>query len=211
MPAVPRGAAEGLSHRRGEGLTTIALTFDDGPGEATRPILDLLYDAGSHATFFVLGNHVRGNEPLLQRMRDEGHEIGLHGWDHTPIDELTEAELLGQIMLTRAAVKNACGGRVRWWRSPWGRQPDWAIDVLLKERLGVVGIGIDALDCDRDAATILATVREQMTNDSIVCLHDGVAPNGKSETPTRAETVKAVAALLEEVKSVTVSRLPDHG
>lgn len=192
-------------------MTTVALTFDDGPGEATGRILDVLGDAGSHATFFVLGNHVRGHEHLLRRMVDEGHEIGLHGWDHIPIDELTPAQLRGQVMLTRQAVAQACDAKVRWWRSPWGRQPDWAIDVLLEERLGLIGVGVDALDCDREAKAIISTVRDAINDHSIVCLHDGIAPNGKSETTSRSETVKAVAELLQELSSVTISRLPDRG
>src|SRR5262249_30639712 len=29
-------------------------------------------------TFFLIGDHIRGNEPLLERMRHEGHELGNH-------------------------------------------------------------------------------------------------------------------------------------
>ena len=39
-----------------------ALTFDDGPAPWTAPILDLLRDYGSLATFFVIGEQVRADE-----------------------------------------------------------------------------------------------------------------------------------------------------
>ena len=34
----------------------IALTFDDGPGEWTEPILDIFAEHRARATFFVIGS-----------------------------------------------------------------------------------------------------------------------------------------------------------
>ena len=48
----------------------LALTFDDGPGEATPPILDCLERHGAAATFFVLGRHVSGREAVVRRLLD---------------------------------------------------------------------------------------------------------------------------------------------
>lgn len=57
----------------------VALTIDDSPhGMVTPAILDVLKEHDAHATFFVLGNQVAGNEALLTRARAEGHEIGSH-------------------------------------------------------------------------------------------------------------------------------------
>lgn len=58
---------------------TIYLTFDDGPGEHTGRLLDVLKKYGVHATFFVTG---RGADELLKREHDEGHSIGLHSFSH---------------------------------------------------------------------------------------------------------------------------------
>lgn len=65
----------------------IALTFDDGPHARRTPeVLDCLAAHGVHATFFVLGANVEGYRELFQRIVDEGHEIGVHGHDHTDHD-----------------------------------------------------------------------------------------------------------------------------
>ena len=57
----------------------IALTIDDGPDDATTPqILDVLKTYEAHATLFVLSDQVPGNEALLERATQDGHEIANH-------------------------------------------------------------------------------------------------------------------------------------
>jgi peptidoglycan/xylan/chitin deacetylase (PgdA/CDA1 family) len=46
----------------------IALTFDDGPGEYTERLLDILSQYNAKATFFVLGNCIDNKESILERM-----------------------------------------------------------------------------------------------------------------------------------------------
>lgn len=61
----------------------IYLTFDDGPGHTvTENILDILKSENVKATFFVIGSKVAGRESTLNRMRSEGHSIGLHTFTH---------------------------------------------------------------------------------------------------------------------------------
>ena len=61
----------------------IALTIDDAPDPGTTPaILDTLRAYGSRATFFVITSQIRAAtdtaDPILARMRREGHELGNH-------------------------------------------------------------------------------------------------------------------------------------
>jgi peptidoglycan-N-acetylglucosamine deacetylase len=56
-----------------------ALTFDDGPHPNTTPeLLDVLAHHGARATFFLIGERIRGNEPLVARIAAEGHELANH-------------------------------------------------------------------------------------------------------------------------------------
>ena len=62
--------------------STIYLTFDDGPSvQATGIILDTLKKYNIKATFFVL-DFTDEEIPLLKRMVEEGHSIGIHGYSH---------------------------------------------------------------------------------------------------------------------------------
>ena len=57
----------------------VYLTFDDGPGEHTGRLLDILAKYGVKVTFFVTG---RGDDALIKREYDEGHTVALHTNSH---------------------------------------------------------------------------------------------------------------------------------
>lgn len=57
----------------------VYLTFDDGPGEYTGRLLDVLAKYGIKATFFVTS---RGDDNLIKREYDEGHTVALHTSSH---------------------------------------------------------------------------------------------------------------------------------
>ncbi len=58
---------------------TVYLTFDDGPGDYTAELLDVLKKYNVKATFFVTG---RGDDAMILREYQEGHSIGLHTLTH---------------------------------------------------------------------------------------------------------------------------------
>ena len=58
---------------------TIYLTFDDGPGDYTAELLDVLQKYKIKATFFVTG---KGDDSLIAREYNDGHAIGLHTCSH---------------------------------------------------------------------------------------------------------------------------------
>lgn len=61
----------------------IFLTFDDGPiPEMTPDILDLLNQFDAKATFFCVGDNVRKYPELFERMKQEGHSLGNHTFNH---------------------------------------------------------------------------------------------------------------------------------
>lgn len=60
----------------------VYLTFDDGPSaDVTKRILDTLAENNVKATFFIC-NYDDSNKALVQRMIDEGHTVGIHGYSH---------------------------------------------------------------------------------------------------------------------------------
>lgn len=62
---------------------TLVLTYDDGPGPQLTPrLLDLLYERGVRATFFVVGARAAEEPALVDRIVDEGHEVACHTYDH---------------------------------------------------------------------------------------------------------------------------------
>lgn len=59
----------------------VYLTFDDGPSQNTKEILDILERYNAHATFFVTGNGQKYND-YIKEAYEKGHTIGLHSYCH---------------------------------------------------------------------------------------------------------------------------------
>jgi len=60
----------------------VYLTFDDGPSVLTDKVLDTLKKYDVKATFFLIGNQIKGQEKVVKRLHEEGHSIGLHTYTH---------------------------------------------------------------------------------------------------------------------------------
>ena len=82
--ALPAGGAASVELPEEGGL--VALTFDDGPRPATTGrLLDGLALRELPATFFLVGSRLAGDpegQALVRRMAAEGHQIGVHTFDH---------------------------------------------------------------------------------------------------------------------------------
>ena len=105
----------------------IMLTYNDALDSALTPkLLDMLKERKARVTLFVQGVEIDINKRLLQRIKDERHEIGNYGWDLTAEgagsykepDFSPEEEILEQITKTSKAVEEILGERTHVFRPP---------------------------------------------------------------------------------------------
>lgn len=188
-------------------MIRVALTYDDGPGDDTEALLDVLWKHDAHATFFVLGRNIEGREATLRRAVAEGHELGIHGWDHQHVDTLTGNDFRDQLIDTASAIYGASLTTPRWWRPPWNESNGSAAEIAAALGYGWAGVTLDGLDVSRDTDAIVYTLEQGLAEGAIIGLHDGVADNGEQVIPHRRNTVAAVGRILERCMSVTVSEL----
>src|SRR5919107_2903367 len=93
----------------------VALTFDDSPHATSTPrILDVLAAHDARATFFMIGEHVAGNEDVVRRLIAEGHELGNHMLSDAPSARLSAAEFERQLRQMHELLTGF--GPVRWFR-----------------------------------------------------------------------------------------------
>lgn len=85
----------------------IALTIDDAPSQHTRDILQILNDNGVHATFFIIGNQVPGNENILNDIVKAGHELGNHAMHDEPSISLSSSVLAEEIAAVDKKIDTA--------------------------------------------------------------------------------------------------------
>ena len=152
----------------------IALTFDDGPDPLYTPLLlDLLRQYGVRATFFVLGSRAERHPDLIGRIRQEGHEIGIHNYRHWP-NWLLGPWSLRQVGRTAGILERLTGERPRLYRPPWGIAN--LFDLLLIRRYRIVMWSVMAGDwsCSgpESARKLADRLTTRLTDGAVVLLHD---------------------------------------
>ncbi|CAO3563787.1 unnamed protein product [Mortierella alpina] len=114
---------------------TLAITFDDGPYKFTEELLNTLKANNAKATFFVNGdNYVQIQNPvyakLIQRAKNEGHQIASHTWDHGDLATLGKDKILDEMNRLNKALKSIIGVSPTFVRPPYGSVNDLAVDTL---------------------------------------------------------------------------------
>jgi peptidoglycan-N-acetylglucosamine deacetylase len=99
----------------------IFLTFDDGPHPMATPrVLNVLKSHNVHATFFLSGNHIAGNEKLVSQISNEGHSIGIHGYTHTRALAFSKQRTIDEIQLTERLIHSVISNTPKIFRPPFG-------------------------------------------------------------------------------------------
>lgn len=192
----------------------MALTFDDGPSQWTAPILDTLEAAGGRGTFFVLGCRIEGNEAVLKRAVDGGHELASHGWGHENPTELDDRTLRADLDAGRHALARTVGRASSLYRPPFARHNRRVVSLAKAAGFTkVILFNIGPRDyAGIDAAQIVTAVLADVGAGDIVCLHDGVPTQRDALGVTREPTVDAMTTIVPALRRrglelVTVSDL----
>ena len=113
----------------------VALTIDDSPTDSTAEILDCLKIFNVKATFFIISSYIRGREHIMDRIIEEGHEIGNHttkdvaSWWMSPTEfqaSLLECEEAIKVWREKStdqpspSTRGSPNGTVKWFRPGQG-------------------------------------------------------------------------------------------
>lgn len=102
----------------------IYLTFDCGYENGnTENILDALKKHHAPATFFVVGNFLKSEPQLIQRMVDEGHIIGNHTWSHPDMTKISTLDSFSKELSQVEDLYKETTGKdmVKFYRPPQGK------------------------------------------------------------------------------------------
>ena len=149
----------------------VALTFDDGPRRSTtEELLDGLAQRGAHATFFLVGEMIPGNEDLIMRMEAEGHQIGTHSYDHVYLTGLNARDFARQVDRTETMLTQILGREGFLLRPPYGR-----IDSAVEKRTDspLILWSIDPEDWDdKNTDRIVEHITTNARDGDVILLHD---------------------------------------
>ncbi|MCX4400372.1 glycosyltransferase [Streptomyces sp. NPDC059837] len=98
----------------------LVLTFDDGPDPTWTPkVLDVLKKHHAHAVFFVTGTMTSRYPELVKRMVEEGHEVGLHTFNHPDLSFQSTKRIDWELSQNQLALAGAAGIRTSLFRPPY--------------------------------------------------------------------------------------------
>jgi peptidoglycan/xylan/chitin deacetylase (PgdA/CDA1 family) len=175
--------AEGPAYRAGSGRRLVTLTFDDGPFPETTPtVLRILAKKKLHASFFVIGRYLDGDDgrakasrEALKQVAAAGHLIGNHTHDHALLTSVTHTQVLEQIDEGAASIERVTGKRPILFRPPFGKLDDFGQAAVRERGLDLLLWSVEKQDMQReDSHEVFHEIVNQLDykEGGIVLLHD---------------------------------------
>jgi polysaccharide deacetylase family protein (PEP-CTERM system associated) len=116
--------------------------YEDRIAFAGDKLLGILDEAGTKATFFMLGYVAEKHPEIVKKIESEGHEIGTHGFSHTLIYKQDPALFREELTRAIGYLEGLTGKKVLGHRAPFfsiTKDSLWALDIL-----GELGIRYDS-------------------------------------------------------------------
>ena len=184
----------------------VALTIDDGPDPIGTPrILDVLGQHDAHATFFLITSRIPGNEEVVVRTVEEGHELANHLTTDDPSIVLSPAEFERQLLESHDVLSRFSD--VHWFRPGSGWYNAEMLSILHEHGYRCALGSVYPFDPQIPSAWFASHyVLRNVWPGSIIVLHDY---GGRGE-----RTASALATILPELnrrgfRVVTLSELLD--
>ena len=110
---------------------TLKLTFDNGYENGnTTDILDTLKEKNVKAVFFLTYDYVKNQPELVQRMIDEGHEVGNHTYYHSSLPKVSLEKAEDNIVKLEEYVKENFDYDMKLFRFPMGEFSDKTLALV---------------------------------------------------------------------------------
>lgn len=184
-------------------LPTIYLTFDDGPSPVTIPIAKYLKSEGIQATFFAVGQRIKGHEQLVRETIGNGHLVANHTFTHNARRLSAGPAALKDEIDRTGTLLDKLGGDGLLVRLPYGsrgaKSIHYRMSQLTEPAVQVVDWDIDSNDSRplgvRNHGVITRSVLSQLKglrrNNVVILFHDGAG---------HGETLVALKELVPKLK-----------
>jgi peptidoglycan/xylan/chitin deacetylase (PgdA/CDA1 family) len=153
-------------------------------------VLDVLHEHRRTATFFVLVDRAEAAPDLLRRMRDEGHEIALHGLDHRRLTRMARGDVFDTIVQARRRLGELAGVPIRWFRPPYGSQSVFTYLAARRAGLDVVVWSADCADWTETTEGAIADLAAaRLHPGGILLTHDSLDRDPEEKAPSSDDVV----------------------
>ena len=201
MPVPEEPASVSETHTR-----KVYLTFDDGPSENTRAILDVLKEYDVKATFFVTGQQALSHPERYREIAQEGHTLAMHSYSHKYSEIYETVDSFGEdLLLLQTFLEETTGVSPTFYRFPGGSSNTVSkmpmsdlCDYLADNGITYFDWNItskDAVSPMRKAQEIVANCTQNLENfdNAVILLHD--AANKTSTVEALPEVIEYILAM----------------
>lgn len=154
----------------------VALTFDDGPDpERTPRVLELLRERGVRATFFLVGSKAERHPELVRRIAAQGHEIGIHTWEHAAGFPMRSSRAMtADILRCRESLRRIAGVETHLFRPPFGVTNPMVARAVRRTQSRCIGWSIRSFDTltHRSREAVAGRIRRHLGEGKVILLHD---------------------------------------
>lgn len=190
--------------------TTVALTFDDGPGDDTDAIIETLNQLQVKATFFVIVARAQAHPDVIGRMVASEHEVGLHMNRHVSAFLLWPWQSYREIRAALLQLESLTGKRPQLFRPPWGHVNLGTYFAIRKFRLTPVFWNIAPDDWKEDHSSNFIThyVVQLAQPGLVVVMHDagGERERTRLALPSMVEGLRSLGLHPGRVKDIAPDR-----
>jgi peptidoglycan/xylan/chitin deacetylase (PgdA/CDA1 family) len=186
---------------KGPKVKAVALTFDDGPGNSTSAVLDILKRHNAKATFFVIGKNAQANPDLIRRMIREGNEIGNHSYSHSiKLAYDSPSSIKREIDTTSAIIKRLTGLKPTDFRPPHGWRTPWTLRTCHQLGYETVLWTLDSQDwLHLPRERICSNVFKKVKPGAIILMHDRL---NIGEDHGMEATVEALPSIIDSLSQL---------
>lgn len=161
------------------------LTFDDGPkGDSTRKILDTLDKYHAKAVWFISGfnygpdykpdpNKSENFKSLVLEIKNRGHIIGNHTWDHGDFKKQTPEKQRTEITQMNKLLESITGERPHYLRPPFGSYTDVMKAEVKQQAMQWMNWSVGSLDWQyTDPQKVTQQTVSTIYNGAVILMHD---------------------------------------
>ena len=171
-------------------VKAVYLTFDDGPiPEMTPWVLDVLDHYGIKATFFLVGDNVRKHPREFAMIKERGHRLGNHTFNHLRGFEWLTKNYLANTDKANELIQTDL------FRPPHGHMR-WLQYEMLRRRYRIVMWDLVTRDYSKHLTgrPVCETANRYARNGAIITFHDSI----KSKENTMYALPRSIEWLMEQ-------------
>nr|WP_121269327.1 polysaccharide deacetylase family protein [Pedobacter schmidteae] len=162
-----------LTWNKSRSEKVIYLTFDDGPIPDVTPfVLKTLKSFDAKATFFCIGDNIRKHPDIFEELKNEGHRIGNHTFNHLKGWETADPTYLDNFKKCQELTNTHL------FRPPYGRIKKSQIAAIKSANPDTELIMWDVLSGDFDIKLApekcYQNVIKHTQNGSVIVFHDSL-------------------------------------